>query len=383
MKIKILQTTLVVIFYCVSPYLYKASPELNTQTSPLWQQIAVIQGNLETHGVLGSVIAISKPGTEVQFQSSGFVDIKQHHAMDNHRLFQIGSQTKMFTAAAILLLENQGKLKLSNKVSSYFEDSYLNPELTIKHLLTHSGGIGDSIVLFDPPASRPDYKISFSDHMMLGRAIGEQFEPGTGWEYNNLGFIILGKIAEQVSKKPLYDFLREQIFVPLKMQDTYLGSIEKWPESKMARGYFKSKSESLIDTTHPDLSWASHAGDMISSAGDMLKWFKAIEESDNTIGLTLDSFRQTVVDTHSEGAMAHYGLGIMERNENGTLMWGHGGNIHGYVTLTLVDPRTNIIVNLMTNLKHHPDNLLPLLESSFALVYHLALLETRIIKTDG
>ena len=391
MKSVVRKMKLTLIQACTLPFIYiiffqstlSAEDDSDIKASPLWKQVAVLQENLQSHGVLGSVIAISMPGNKDYYQSSGYVDKEQKVAMDDSRLFQIGSQTKMFTAAAILLLNKQGKLTLSNKVSEFFDGIALPPELTIQHLLNHTGGIGDSILLFDPDASRPDYTLSFEDHLTIGRAMGIQFSPGSQWEYNNLGYLILGKIVEKVSATSLSHYLREQLLNPLGMHDTYFGNLEEWPEEQMARGYFIKKPPLLIDSTKPDLSWASSAGDMISSTEDLLKWFHALQNAENPTGLTLDSFRQSVVDTNAEGPMEHYGLGFMERNQNGTLMWGHGGVIHGYISLTVIDPTTNIVICLMANLVNHPDELLPLFESTVSLTYQLALLQHQISETKN
>jgi D-alanyl-D-alanine carboxypeptidase len=124
----------------------------------------------------------------------------------------------------------------------------------------------------------------------------------------------------------------------------------------------------------PDLSWASSAGDMISNLPDMLLWANALLDPHNPVGLALDDFRSVVVPTGSTGNMPKYGLGMMCRNLNGTELWGHGGNIHGYVSLTVVDPDSRIVIALMTSLVDAPDNLLPNLEDVVSMVFHLALL---------
>ena len=163
------------------------------------------------------------------------------------------------------------------------------------------------------------------------------------------------------------------------MNSTWLGALESYPESRMARGYFIEENSGVLnDSTMPDLSWASSAGDMVSSLADMHAWSKFLLEPENPVGLTLDDFKRTVVATGSSGNMQHYGLGIMGRNLNGHELWGHGGNIHGYVTLTLIDPQSNITVVLMTSLLDYPDNLLPALESVVSMAFHMSLLQSEL-----
>ena len=342
-------------------------------TEQMAGKLETIMADLSRFGVLGSVIAVDIPGSDAVFVSTGFVDVEKTVAMDAARLFQIGSQTKMFTSAAIQLLARDGKLNLSDKISDYVTGVTGSANVSIQQLLTHSGGIGDSIVLFDPPAIRPDYAVSFEDHLLLGRVAGPKFEAGEGWEYNNLAFVVLGEIVEIVSGEPLNEFVKERLLLPLGMDSTYLGALEGYPEERMARGYFlEENSGALNDTTMPELSWASSAGDMISSATDMLKWSNALLNDDNPTGLTLKDFQRDSVDTGSPGNMKHYALGLMGRDINGTEMWGHGGNIHGYLSLSLVDASTGISVVLMTNLDDFTDDLMVALEGVFSLAFHMS-----------
>ena len=337
-----------------------------------------VLADLSRVGVLGSTLAVSIPGHEPVLMASGYVSEAREKAVATSSLFQIGSQTKMFTAAAILLLEREGKLSLNDPVAKFVEGVTGSPDVTIAQLLTHTGGIGDSIVLFDPPAVRPDYHVSFEDHLLLGKVSGQQFEAGEGWQYNNLGFVVLGRVIELASGKPLDQFIRTRLLQPLGMNSTWLGALEPYPEASMARGYYiQQKSGEINDSTMPDLSWASSAGDMVSNLDDMLRWFNALLDSNNPTGLSMRDFSHAAVSTGSPGNMHHYGYGMMGRILNGYELWGHGGNIHGYVTLTMMDPDSGIIVALMTSLVDHPDNQLPVLESVVSMVFHMSLLQAQ------
>jgi CubicO group peptidase (beta-lactamase class C family) len=337
-----------------------------------------VLADLSRVGVLGSTLAISIPGHEPVMMASGYVSEARENSVATSSLFQIGSQTKMFTAAAILLLERDGKLSLNDPVAKFVKGVTGSPDVTIAQLLTHTSGIGDSIVLFDPPAERPDYHVSFEDHLLLGKVSGQQFEAGEGWQYNNLGFVVLGRIVELASGEPLDRFIRARLLNPLGMNSTWLGALEPYPEARMARGYYvEQKTGELNDSTMPNLSWASSAGDMVSSLDDMLKWFKALQDSKNPTGLSMRDFNHAAVSTGSPGNMQRYGYGMMGRILNGSELWGHGGNIHGYVTLTMMDADSGIIVALMTSLVDHPDNQLPVLESVVSMVFHMSLLQAQ------
>ncbi|MEM7705327.1 MAG: serine hydrolase domain-containing protein [Pseudomonadota bacterium] len=323
---------------------------------------------LEEVGVLGSVLSITTQGNEPLIATYGYADIEKRERASADRLYQVGSQTKMFTAAALLILRNRGKLKLDDAVSDYVAGAPRAGELTIRQLLQHTGGIGDSIVYFDPPkGTRPDFEVSFENHLFLGRVAGEQFPPGERWEYNNLGFVILGKVIEAASGQSLSQFVRRSILEPLEMNDTYLGSMEPYPESRMARGYFKDKKSGLaVDTTLPNLTWASSAGDMVSSAGDLRKWAQALLSDSNPIGVGLEDFTADAIALTETGNLVGYGLGFMKREIQGRSLWGHGGFIHGYVTLTLIDPSSGTIVQLLTNRHDESDGIIAAVEDVVA-----------------
>jgi len=191
---------------------------------------------------------------------------------------------------------------------------------------------------------------TLDDFLVLARIPGKQFDPGEGFEYNNMAFYALGNIVEQVSGQKLNDFLRARVFGPLGMDDTYVGTYETWPYDFMARGYFQNAGEAeVIETTGPiDLSLAGPAGDMISTADDLLTWLGAIEESYDPVGLSLDDFTADAVEWKanrtrpSYRAYLAYGRGFMKGSMAGEIIWGHGGGIHGYSSLAFIHPESGV-----------------------------------------
>ena len=336
------------------------------------EQLELALQSLESADVLGSIVSYTVPGRDTVTATHGFVDIEQTVPMDAGRLFQIGSQTKMFTAAALLLLQRDGQLKLDDLVSKYVSGVARPADLTIRQLLTHTGGIGDSITFFDPPAGRrPDFDVSFENHLFLGKVAGEEFAPGSDWNYNNLGFVVLGQVIESASGQSLDAYTRKNVLEPLHMSETFLGNLESYPESRMARGYFSQDGE-RVDTTMPNLTWASSAGDMVSSLNDMHIWALMLLGESNPLGLSLADFAVDPIDISDFGGLSRYGLGMMERRVAGQKLWGHGGFIHGYVTLTLVEPESGIVLQLMTNLKEDSEDIIASLETVAAIALNQA-----------
>jgi CubicO group peptidase (beta-lactamase class C family) len=301
-------------------------------------------------GALATIIAVELPGGDRIKAASGFVDRGKTIPMDAGRGFQIGSITKTFTSAAIMLLEKEGKIDLDARLSDFVQGYMGSPDVTIRHLLTHTSGIGDGQVYVDIPQPYTREHFSLDDFLVMGRIQGKQFEPGEGFAYNNLAFYILGDIVEQVSGTRLNDFLRDRVFNPLSMNDTYVGTYDSWPHDSMARGYYRNPGASdVIETTGPeDLSIAGPAGDMISTADNLLNWLDAIVEDGDPVGLSLDDFTSDAAEWKanlygtSYGTWLAYGRGFMNGSLAGEIVWGHAGGIHGYGALAFIHPASGV-----------------------------------------
>ena len=263
----------------------------------------------------------------------------------------------MFTSAAVQLLALQGKLGLKDKVSKYLDADKIpgGEGITISQLLNHTSGMGDGISLFDPPASLPTEAYDHNDMLMFARIRGKEFEPGTAWNYNNTAYHVLGRIVEKVSGQELKNYLRENIFKPLGMEETYLGAQEDWPVDKSNHGYsFNPGSGEVLDVTLPaSLSWAGPAGDMISSLKDMQIWMRAISAKSTGFPLKIEDFKRHLVRPGIDVAPPSYGLGFSALNVGGRMMWGHGGYIHGYVSLSLFDPDSDVVITTFSTMRGH------------------------------
>jgi CubicO group peptidase (beta-lactamase class C family) len=306
--------------------------------------------DLSRYGTLGVVLAIQTSRRPAITVSSGYVDAGKTKRMDASRAFQVGSQTKMFTAAAILLLAKDGCLKLDDPVARFIPEAADIDGVTIRHLLTHTSGVGDGIDLFatDPPRSH--YR--FDDLLLLSRAYGPQFAPGTRWKYNNTAYDMLGRIIEVASGESRAAYVRRRLLAPLGMSDTYIGTEDDWTAAKSASGYvWSERSGTVVDMTRPaDLTWAAAAGDMISDADDLLKWSAALVSDRSPVGLALEDFTANAVATGLPDALVEYGNGLGGFSLAGRRAWGHGGFIHGYITFSVVDPVTQTAVVVLATL---------------------------------
>jgi len=323
----------------------------------LSHQLETVLEDFTERYFLGSVLMIDMPELDRLSITAGFVDRERTVPMAVTRGFQIGSQTKMFTAAAILLLARDGRLKLSDPVTDYFDEVPGDRSATIANLLTHSSGFGDGIEMLDVPEPAPSMHFEFEDLQLLSRIQGKQFDAGQQFQYNNFGFDLLGEIVAKLTGKPIGAFIRERILTPLGMQDTYVGSFESWPVDNMARGYeFDKATTSALETTGPrDLSWASSAGDMVSTPADMLRWMDALVNPDNATGLSLVDFTAEHIEAGSSRLFEEYGFGLMHSSFSGLPVWGHGGFIHGYISFSGIHEESGLRFSIMTSLRGEAD----------------------------
>lgn len=268
---------------------------------------------------------------------------------DAGTLFQIGSQTKWFTAAAVVLIEKDGALGLDDPVAKFLPELDGADGVLLRHLLTHTSGVGDAVEYLETDGAPPQGRFSFDQLTFLSRLKGKQFPAGEKYAYNNFAFDVLGKVIEIASGRSREAFIRVRILEPLAMDSIYFGETGEWPAARAARGFYKTGAGPMEMTGPRDLSWASAAGDMLASSEDLLTWLNAVSGGENPAGLNLGDFtRIRVASGEHHADMPEYGLGLMRRTFGGRSTWGHGGVIHGYITYAGIDEQSGVRFVLMT-----------------------------------
>src|SRR6476646_6386642 len=174
----------------------------------------VVQPYADAQMFMGSVL-VAKNGKVIFSKSYGMANLEWNVPNSSSTRFNIASMTKQFTAASILLLEDRGKLKTDDLVKKYLPDAPASwDKITIYHLLTHTSGISDDAARYEPG---PPEKLLFRDAPL-------NFQAGQQWAYTNLGYIVLGYLLEKISGESYEDFVRQNIFKPLGMNDSGLMS---------------------------------------------------------------------------------------------------------------------------------------------------------------
>jgi len=304
-------------------------------------------------GAMGGVLVVDAPGLGRIGTIAGVAD-ERGSVLSRAHAFQIGSQTKMFTAAAIVGLANRGVIDLDDPVSRWVHGVAQPETITVRHLLNHTSGLGDGVRRFDTPGTPPNGPVTFAELARWSALEPSQFAPGEGFAYNNFGFDILGEVIAGATGGSRDTHIDNALTGPLGLRDTYSASPSRWPE-RIAHGY-QDVGGVRADLGAPrDLSWAYAAGDMVSTADAMIALMRALAGDQEEIDVGFSDLSAGFVSVPDDSDMPRYGFGLMERRFGNFMTWGHGGFIHGYVSYSGVVREQDVAFSIMTNLKGDPD----------------------------
>ncbi len=302
-----------------------------------------IAATLAESGAPSVSVAVVENGEIAYAKAFGKANVAENRAADASTRYAIGSVSKQFTAAALLLLEEQGKISLDDTVSKYFPDLARAGEVTIRELLSHTSGYED----YAPQ----DYLIPAWTHPISPREILDQwakkplnFDPGTRWQYSNTNYVIAGQIFEKASGQPLLAFLREMIFEPLGM--TTPGDIsEHQPADASAYTRYALGPPRPVGREGP--GWYFAAGELAMTPSDLARWDLAFLQKKILSARSYDEFTTEV--KLKDAKSTHYALGLDLGDWNGTPMISHTGEVSGFLTLNALFPAKGVAVAVCSN----------------------------------
>ncbi|MEI6670054.1 MAG: serine hydrolase domain-containing protein [Acidobacteriota bacterium] len=260
--------------------------------------------------------------------------------------YSIGSVSKQFTATAILLLAEEKRLSLDDKVSRWLPDLTRADEVSIRQLLSMTAGYQD----YYPQ----DYVFTAMRGPATSRTILDtwarkplDFEPGTKWQYSNTNYVIAGLIVERASGVPLFEFLQKRIFTPLGM--TSAKDIDVGPlGSGDAAGYIRNALGPLRLTPKEGSGWLFAAGQLAMTAHDLALW--DISMIKQTL-LQPSSYREMQTEVRvTNGVAVGYGLGVRVGSAGGRREISHGGAVSGYLTSNVVYPDDRAAIVVFSNI---------------------------------
>lgn len=302
-----------------------------------------ISSALRASGAPSVSVAVVQHGEITYAKAFGQADIAENRSADAATRYAVGSVSKQFTAAALLLLAEQGKISLDDKVGKYFPDLTRAREVTIRELLSHTSGYED----YAPQ----DYIIPEWTHPITPGEILNQwakkplnFDPGTRWQYSNTNYVIAGQIFEKVSGQPLMAFLREKIFQPLGMSTP--GEItDHAPADASAYTRYALGPPRVVAREGP--GWMFAAGELAMTPSDLARWDIAFLDKKILSARSYSDFTSEVkLKNHKE---THYALGLSLGELNGTPMISHTGEVSGFLTSNAVFPAKGVAVVVCSN----------------------------------
>jgi CubicO group peptidase (beta-lactamase class C family) len=321
-----------------------SAAELWAQDFPLANELdKTLSAALASSGAPSVSVVVTENGRIVYARAFGMANIAENRPATAATRYAIGSVSKQFTVAALLLLEEQGKLSLKDKVGKYLPDLTRANQVTIRELLSHTSGYED----YAPQ----DYMIPDWTHPITPREILDRwakkplnFDPGTRWQYSNTNYVIAGQIFEKVSGQPLLAFLREKIFGPLGMTTPGDISVHE-PGDASAYTRYALGPPRLVEREGP--GWMFAAGELAMTPSDLARWDIAFLEKKILSARSYEEFTREV--KLKDGKSTHYALGLSLGDVNGIPMVSHSGEVSGFLTVNAVFPSKNIAVAVCSN----------------------------------
>jgi CubicO group peptidase (beta-lactamase class C family) len=304
----------------------------------------VVQRIMEQYKMPGTALAVMRDGKIVRAQGYGLANVELNVAAKPETIFQSGSMGKQFTATAIMMLVEEGKIGLEDKITKYFPESPATwNDITIRRLLTHTSGIKDYT------EKDVNYRLDYSeaDLLKVFQGFPLDFPPGDKWNYSNTGYVVLGILIHKVTGEFYGDFLQERIFRPLGMTTTRnISEADIVPNRaagyRLVKGQLKNQ-----EYVSPSLNTTAD-GALYFTVLDLAKWDTALYTEKLIKRSSLDQMWTPV--TLNDGKTYGYGFGWSLGNINGHKIIEHGGAWQGFTThiSRYVDDKLTVVT--LTNL---------------------------------
>jgi D-alanyl-D-alanine carboxypeptidase len=327
-----------VVLFCLPLAVWAAPVQL-----PLEKSLdAMLQARFKAD-MPGAAALVIKDGKPVLRKAYGLANVELGVPIKPDHVFRIGSTTKLFTATAVMLLVDEGKLELSAPISRYLPDTPKEwQKVTVEHLLSHTSGIPNRSM--DSGFWRTTARLDHTPDELVApvRTRPLDFLPGTAFAYNNTGYILLGILIEKVSGQEYYDFLATRICKPLNLRHTGSGDNKRLIPG-LVTGYQKGpKPEWFVSNT------SLHAGGgMVSTVDDLAAFMLALQSGKLVSPALVKRMNTSVVLPNGEAT--GYGLGQWIRTVNGHKLVGHGGYIFNFYSQLEMDIDAGIVAITLHN----------------------------------
>lgn len=293
----------------------------------------------------GAVVIVVKDGQPLLRKAYGLASVQDGTPLTPDMSLRLGSISKQFTAVAILLLADQGKLALTDDITKFLPDYPTQGKtITIEQLLAHTSGIHDY-------TRKPEFVPNSTKDLSVAQMIdffkndAPDFDPGSQWRYSSSGYFLLGAIIEKVAGQPYATFVAQHIFVPLGMHDTAYEGHERQP-GKRADGHIRS-GEAYVPSLPLSMTQPYAAGALVSTVDDLARWDGAISEGKLLKAATWQqAFTQAKLN---DGKPTRSGFGWKVGTWQNTPVIHHSGGINGFATYAMRLPKEKVYVAVLEN----------------------------------
>ena len=300
---------------------------------------------LKATGVPSASVAVVQGGKVAYVKAYGMARLDPPMPAEAGMQYSVGSISKQFTAAMMLLLVQDGKVKLDDPVGKYLPELTRANEVTIRQVLSMTSGYQD----FWPEDYVMTSMMKPTNPQQILDVWGKKpldFEPGTQWQYSNTNYVIAGRIVEIVGGKALIEQLQERIFRPLKMTGVLNSDASRLPASDPT-GYYQHALGPLRPAPLEGQGWMFAAGELAMPASDLALW--NISMMDRTL-LAKASYDAMFTEVKlKDGKGSGYGLGVQVGTRNGHRYIEHSGEVSGFVSENIVFPDDKAAVTVLTN----------------------------------
>jgi CubicO group peptidase (beta-lactamase class C family) len=315
---------------------------------------------LQRTGTPGATLAIYRNGVPVYIHAYGLGDRERKTPATASTHYEIGSITKQFTAAAILQLQEAGKLDINATLATYLPDAPHAREVTLKQLLSHTSGMPEYLDGPDveawavKPATFEQIVARIKDRLL-------DFQPGSRWSYSNSGYVLLGRVIEVASHESYEHYVKAHLLVPAGMgQTTTVANEARVPG--MAKGYRHTDGNlELAPIIHDTVGWA--AGNLVSTVADLERWNVALQG-----GKIIRPADYALMTTPAPGS-TDYGLGLFVDTLDDQPRIGHTGGSFGFTTSNQYFPKQGIQIIAFTNVGDNPEPGQMLATATFEVLY--------------
>jgi CubicO group peptidase (beta-lactamase class C family) len=319
-------------------------------TDSLAAQVDRLCANWSQPGAPGVSVAVSRDGVVLYERSFGTANLELSVPLKPESVFQVASVAKQFTAMSILLLQERGRLSIDDEVRKHLTElpDYGAP-LTIRHLLNHTSGLRDVYLLHQALAAPRDDIGDWNDVLVrrLAAQRGLNFTPGSDFQYNNGGYVLLATIVKRVSGRSLQDFAHENIFEPLGMARTRFDDDPRSLVPNRVTGYAREGDawrRAREEITRPGS--VGNSG-LLSTPGDLLRFEHNLAQG-TVGGQGLRAAMETPAVLTS-GATLPYGLGLWITDDRGLRTIHHGGGAPGFSAQTIRYPDHGLAIVVLAN----------------------------------